>query len=470
MDTAEAKDFGGRPVCDSGWAEGELEGVELGDARLERRLIRVVEDLSSQPEYPVNQACEDAAATKAAYRLFDNDKVNTEKIFIAHRAKTICRMRQEPLVLAIQDTTFFNFTGHKKTRGLGPIGDQSGKLQGLILHSTFAVTPSGLPLGVLTHDCWARTGFRENEFTHEKLPIEEKESYRWVETLREISQLSVSQRNSMVVTVADRECDIYEFLLEAQLLNAKYVIRAAHNRYVLDSEHKYIHDGICATPVRGQVEVTVPSQQRTAVANVRFSAITLCAPERLTKSKNKLNVVGWVISVEEVKPPAGVEAISWMLLTNVPVTSLDHAVERVSWYRRRWSIEEFHKVLKSGCMVEKSRLQTAARLKRYIALLCIIAWRIFWLVHLQRADPGAPAEVALTQAEIGPLRSLKRFTGRFQQSTAMTVRQAVIAIACLGGYLNRKNDPPPGATTVWRGWQRLASMSELYESIVPGCG
>jgi Transposase Tn5 dimerisation domain len=160
-----------------------------------------------------------------------------------------------------------------------------------------------------------------------------------------------------------------------------------------------------------------------------------------------------------------------MLLTNVPVTSLDHAVERVSWYRRRWSIEEFHKVLKSGCMVEKSRLQTAERLKRYIALLCVIAWRIFWLVHIQRADPGAPAEVALTRAEIGTLRSLKRFTGRFQQSTAMTVRQAVIAIACLGGYLNRKNDPPPpGAITVWRGWQRLASMSELYESIVPGCG
>jgi hypothetical protein len=469
MDSAEAKNWGGA-ACDSGWAEGEFEGVELGDARLERRLIRVVEDLSGQPEYPVNQACEDAAATKAAYRLFDNDKVNAEKIFTAHRAKTIRRMRQEPVVLAIQDTTFFNFTGHKKTRGLGPIGDKSAKLQGLILHSTFAVTPSGLPLGVLTHDCWARTGFRENEFTHEELPIEEKESYRWVETLREVSQLSVSQRNSRVVTLADRECDIYEFLLEAQLRNAKYVIRAAHNRYVLDSEHKYIHDGIRATPVRGQMEVTVPSQQRTAVANVRFSAITLCAPERLTKSKNKLNVVGWVIYVEEVKPPAGVEAISWMLLTNVPVTSLDHAVERVSWYRRRWSMEEFHKMLKSGCMVEKSRLQTAERLKRYIALFCVIAWRIFWLAHIQRANPSAPAEVALTQAEIGTLRSLKRFTGRFQQSTAMTVRQAVIAIACLGGYLNRKNDPPPGAITVWRGWQRLASMSELYESIVPGCG
>jgi hypothetical protein len=469
MDTAEAKNGGGA-AGDSGWAKGEFAGVEWGDARLERRLIRVVEDLSSQPEYPVNQACEDAAATKAAYRLLDNDKVEAEKIFTAHRAKTMRRMGQEPMVLAIQDTTFFNFTGHKKTRGLGPIGDKSAKLQGLILHSTFAVTPSGLPLGVLTHDCWARTGFRENEFRHEELPIEEKESYRWVKTLREISQLCVSERNSMVVTLADRECDLYEFLLEAQLRNAKYVIRAAHTRCVLDSEHKYIHDGIRATPVRGQMEVTVPSQQRTVVANVRFSAITLCAPERLTKSKNKLNVVGWAISVEEVKPPAGVEAIAWMLLTNVPVTSLEDAVERVSWYRRRWSIEEFHRVLKSGCMVEKSRLQTAERLKRYIALLCVIAWRIFGLVHLQRADPGAPAELALTQAEIGTLRSLKRFTGRFPPSTAMTVRQAVIAIACLGGYLHRKNDPPPGATAVWRGWQRLASMSELYESIVPGCG
>src|SRR3954454_2648948 len=469
MDTAREKSFGGA-ACDEGWAEGEFEGVALGDARLERRLIRVVEGLSSQPEYPVNQACEDAAATKAAYRLFDNDKVSAAKILTAHRAKTSRRMGQEPVVLAIQDTTFFNLTGHKKTRGLGPIGDRSGKLQGLILHSTFAVTPRGLPLGVLTHDCWAREGFRENEYTHEELPIEKKESFRWVEALREVSKLTVSQNNSMVVTIADRECDIYEFLLEAQLRNAKYVIRAAHNRHVLDSEYKYTHECVRASPVRGQIKVTVPSQQRTAAVKVRFSTITLCAPERLTKSKNKFNVSCWVIYVEEVEPPAGVEALSWTLLTNIPVTSLEHAVERISWYRRRWSIEEFHKVLKSGCMVEKSRLQTAERLKRYIALLCVIAWRIFWLVHIQRANPGASADVALTQAEIGTLRSLKRFSERFTPSTSMTVRQAVIAIACLGGYLNRKNDPPPGPTAVWRGWQRLASMSELYESLVTGCG
>jgi Transposase DNA-binding len=330
MDTAEAKSLCG-PACDSGWAEGEFEGVEWGDARLERRRIRVAEDLSSQPEYPVNQAGEDAAATKAAYRLFDKDKVNAEKIFTAHRARTIRRMRQEPLVLAIQDTALFHFTRPKKTRGLGPMGDQSAKRQGLILHSTLAVTPSGLPCGVLTHDGWARTGFRENELTHEELPIEEKESYRRAETLPETAGLSVSQRNSMVVTMADRECDIYEFLLEAQRLNAKYVIRAAHNRYVLDSEHKSIHDGLCATPIRGQIAVAVPSQQRTAVAIVRFSAITLCAPERLRKAKNKLNVWCWVIYVEEAKPPAEVAAISWMLLTNVPVPSLDPAVERASW-------------------------------------------------------------------------------------------------------------------------------------------
>src|SRR3954464_13006166 len=132
MDTAREKRFGGA-ACDEGWAEGEFEGVALGDARLERRLIRVVEGLSSQPEYPVNQACEDAAATKAAYRLFDNDKVSAANILTAHRAKTSRRMRQEPVVLAIQDTTFFNLTGHKKTRGLGPIGDRSGKLQGRIV-------------------------------------------------------------------------------------------------------------------------------------------------------------------------------------------------------------------------------------------------------------------------------------------------------------------------------------------------
>ena len=220
---------------------------------------------------------------------------------------------------------------------------------------------------------------------------------------------------------------------------------------------------------QAKVEVEVPTQNRRALLDLKFTRVDLRPPERITRAKNAFIVTCWAIRVAENAPPDGWEPLSWTLLTNIPIGSAAQAVEKLSWYRRRWSIEEFHKILKSGCSVEDCRLQTAERLKRYFALLGVIAWRLFWMVHIKRAAPDAPAEVALTQSEIGTLCSLKRFKQKLPPASP-TVRQALIAIACLGGYLNRKNDPPPGPTVMWRGWQRLASMTELYESVVPGCG
>lgn len=455
---------------DTGWATWEFERVGLSDGRLDRRLWHIAEDLSRQPEYPINQASEDAAATKAAYRFFDNEKVTAAKLFSAHRDRTLMRMRDEPIVLAIQDTTFLNFTGHKKTRGLGPIGDSKANAQGLIVHSCLAVTPHGLPLGVLSHTCWARAGYRKSDEALPEIPIEKKESRRWIQTLQETAKLSVSHANSMVVTVADRESDIYEFLLEAQALNAKYVIRACYDRHVHHDEYKRLQDYLSSVDAIATVEIDVPTQRRKASLELRFAAVTLRPPERMTRSKKKLHVSCWVIHVCETTATAEFEPLTWTLLTNIPVTSEEQAVERLGWYRRRWSIEEYHKILKSGCTVEDCRLQTAERLTKYIALISVIGWRIFWMVHISRTDPNAPVEVALTQVEIGSLRSLKRFREKLPRGTTLTIKQAIIAIACLGGYLNRKNDPPPGATVLWRGWQRLASMSELYESMTDGCG
>jgi len=461
----------GLPGADTGWTESEFEGIELGDARLERRLRRVAEELSHQPEYPINQASEDAAATKAAYRLFDNERVGPDRILKPHREQTLKRMREEAVVLALQDTSFFNFTRQKRTRGLGPIGDSTGNLQGLLLHSVLAVTPKGLPLGLLWQRCWAREGFRESEDAHAKLPIEEKESYRWVEALRETATLTASKASgSMVVTVADRESDIYEFLLEAQTLNAKYVIRACYDRCIESPEYKHIHALLNATTPQGTIELEIPTQKRRAKMEVTFVSVTISPPHRKTPLPKREPVRCWAIKTQEINPPDNQSPLSWVLLTSIPVVSAEQAAERIAWYRKRWAIEEFHKIIKSGCAVEDCRLQTADRLKKYIALFCVIAWRIFWMVHIKRAHPNAPADVALTTAEIGTLCSLDRFKKRKLSPKTLTVNQAVVAIACLGGYLNRKNDPPPGPTVLWRGWQRLSSMTELYDSIIPGCG
>jgi hypothetical protein len=454
--------------ADDGWTKSELEKVNLGDCRLERRLRSVAEDLSKQPEYPINVASNDAASTKAAYRLFDNERVTADKILSCHRKKTLSRMQHELVVLAIQDTSYFNFTNHKKTRGLGPIGDSSAILQGLILHSTFAVTPSGLPLGVLSHDCWAREGFCDSEESYADRPIVEKESFKWIKALREVTSLP-TEKTTTVVHVADRECDIYEFLREAHGINAKYLIRACQDRRLESSESAHIQEHLKTLQPQALIELDVPTQKRQATLEVRFSSITLKAPSRIAKVE-RLPVDCWVVHVSEPSPAPGFEPLSWTLLTNIAVTTVDEALLKISWYRRRWAIEEFHKILKSGCAVEDCRLQTAERLKRYIALFCLIAWRIFWMVHISRADPSAPAELVLTNTEIMTICSLARFSDKKISPHRMTVRQAILAIAELGGHLARRLDPPPGCTALWRGWQRLASMTELYESMVNKCG
>jgi hypothetical protein len=468
IEKAEIVSFGS---ADQGWSGKEFSELALGDARVERRLRKVAEDLSNQPEYPINQASEDAAATKAAYRLFDNERVSANKIFAAHESCTLKRMNNEPVILAIQDTSFLNFSGHKKTKGLGPIGDSIRKAQGLILHSTLAVTPAGLPMGVLTYRCWAREGFwGSDDKSRQALPIEEKESYRWIETLREIEKLSRKLPKSKVVTVADRECDIYEFLLEAQALNANYVIRAKHDRHLrADDECAHLQELIKAIPSETQIELNVPSEKRKATLELRFSPVTFRAPDRISRSQKKFLVNCWVVHVKEINALKKVEPLSWTLLTNVPVTSVEQALESLAWYRRRWSIEEFHKILKSGCTVEDCRLQTSEKLKRYLALFSVIAWRIFWMVHIKRANPKAPAEIVLTRSEIGTLQTLERFKELIQPEKKFTVKVALTAIACLGGYLNRKNDPHPGATVLWRGWQQLSAMAELYDGFT-GCG
>ena len=456
-------------LVDSGWAEREFLSLELGDSRLERRVRRVAEELSSQPEYPINVASEDAAATKAAYRLFQNERVTANRIFASHQVRTLERMSKEFIVLAIQDTTCFNFSHHNSKRGIGPIGSSDNDAQGLILHSTLAVTPQGLPLGILTHSCWARKGYRVNYKKLEAVPIEEKESYRWVQALRETSKLAVKHQTSIVVTIADRESDIFEFLQEAQKLNAKYVIRAAYDRH-LQAESESISKALAATEIQGSVELEIPTQKRKATFALKYVQLAIRPPDRVSRAKTPKCITCWVIELVEQDPPDNASPISWTLLTNIAVTNLSHAIERVSWYRRRWSIEEYHKIMKSGCKIEDCRLQTGERLKRYIALFSVIAWRLFWIVHIKRTNPTAPATVILTQTEIKTLTSLQRFKKLILNKNKLNANQAVLAIACLGGYLNRKNDPPPGTIVIWRGWQRLTSMTELYNSIKPGCG
>jgi Transposase Tn5 dimerisation domain len=369
-------------------------------------------------------------------------------------------------VLLAQDTTFLNYTHHPATAGLGPIG---GGQRGLVMHSTLAFTPQGLPLGVLAQQIWARPEASGTKPKRTRRPITEKESRKWLEALHET--VTLVPEEIRLVTVADREADIFEFLDQADQLAAEYVIRAAQDRSV-GGELRRLWAHMAAEPVVGDVTVTVaarPGQaERTANLRVRVGQVTLQPPLRPADDPGvwlePLTV--WAIWLHEDSPPATATPIEWLLLTNVPIQTWQDTTERIGWYCVRPRIEQFHKILKSGCTIEDCRLENAERLKPYLTLMSVVAWRLFWLTHINRQDPEAPCTVILADHEWkGLYTSIQRTM--VLPDRVPSVRQVVHWIAQLGGFLGRKGDGEPGITTIWRGWSRLADIADLYLILHP---
>jgi hypothetical protein len=446
---------------DAGWSVREFDGIDLGDARLNRRLLTLAEAFGAQPQAPINQASADWQSTKAAYAFFANPQVREAEILLPHQQRTLERMAAHPLVLAIQDTTFLNYTHHPATNGLGPIG---GGQRGLVMHSTLAATPQGLPLGVLDQQIWARPETEKGVKRAKQRPIVDKESHKWLTALRESVTLTPSEIR--LVTIADREADIFEFLTEADELDAEYVIRAAQDRR-LAGEIGLLWAHMAKQEVVGTVTVEVAARggkaARQAELLVRVAHLTLQPPQRRADDAGiwlePLQV--WALWLHEDAAPAEVEPLDWLLLTNVPIATWQDTTERIGWYCLRPLIESWHKILKSGCTIEDCRLETAERLKPYLALMGIIAWRLFWLTHINRQLPEASCTLILADHEWKAL-----YTAIHRRATLPTspptVRQAVRWIAQLGGFLGRKGDGEPGITTIWRGWSRLADLADLY--------
>jgi Transposase DNA-binding/Transposase Tn5 dimerisation domain len=456
------------------WCKEEFSTIELGDKRLNMRFIETAGKLASQPLSSINQACENWKDTKAAYRLFDNENVTEAAIFAAHRERARERIKGLPRILLIQDTSHLNYSDHPHTVGVGLIGRKTkSDTYGLNMHTSLAVSTEGVPLGILSQEIWARDKVTKKFLlSRKRVPIQEKESNKWLKGLEQ--SLQWIPEGTKAVTVCDRESDMYEFIAKADFLETDYLIRAAYNHWVRAGEKTtYLWEHMETQPVQGkfQLEVETRKQNKTTKLNdvchrvatleVRFGEVELRRPPKKKVDRSYCHAFAstYVVWVIERNPPQGEEALEWMLLTSVPVHSFDDAMERVQWYKQRWHIENFHKVLKSGCRVEQCRLQTADRLKRYIALTCIIAWRLYWMTHLNRQQPEAPCSTILGDHEWKALYCRINKT-KSPCPKAPTTRQAIRWIAQLGGFLGRKGDGEPGITTLWRGWQRLTDISE----------
>ena len=455
------------------WAAHEFGGAELGDKRLSTRLVRSAALLASVPGQAVTgNLGHDRAAVKGYYRFIDHaadSAVTPAAILAPHRARTVGRMRGQDTVLCIQDGTDLNFATRPNCEGLGIIGrnQTAAQILGLHLHLTLAVNGEGLPLGVL------RCGFDAPPAAGENAAGDDVagKTRRWLDGLDDIAGAAAElSRKTRVVGVMDREADCFElFDRRRQLDRVEVLVRAKHDRR-LGPDGPKLFAAMRAGAVGGHVEIEIdrlserkkssrkPARpQRTgrlARAEVRYKKLALPAT---VPGADPIPVSA--VHVVETSPPEGEKAVEWLLLTSLAVNDIDAAVEVVGFYLRRWRVEELFRVLKSGCRAEHLAFHTADRLQRAIAINTVIAWRLMAMTLLGRDVPECDAELMFTDIE---LRFLRDYADDIGRSPPPNLGAAVLLVAILGGYQNRKHDPPPGNQLMWRGYERISTATLGY--------
>lgn len=451
----------------SDWADREFGGAVLGDRRLQRRLVTMAQDFYARPQANLPQACGTRAKTKAAYRLLDHDRLTLPQLLATHYASTVERMRQHPVVLAVQDTTVLSYSGHLDSQGLGPINTTKNSAQGLLLHDTMAFAPEGLPLGLLDAQVWARAKETKGRKAQQRsqLPIEQKESYKWLTSFTAAATAQREVAHTQVVSVGDREADVYE-LFQLALSRADHpqlLIRAEQDRLVADGNQR-LWETVEAQPVVGYQAVQASRRRgcaaRVATLTVRFAEVEIHPPKNRRLGRPSVRL--WAVLAREEEPPPGViKPLEWLLLTTLPVNTPEQAAEKLRWYTRRWSIEVYHRTLKSGCRIEERQLATASRLENCLAIDMVVAWRILYLTRLGRETPDLPCTVYFDDIQ---WQALYGFIHRDPIPPAQppTLRQAIRLVASLGGFLGRKGDGEPGTKSIWLGLQRLDDIAAAW--------
>ena len=441
------------------WERLEFGAADLGDARRTSRLAKLAAAFFEKPTADIPEACGNAAATRAAYRFFKHESSTMQAILAPHYEATAGRVAAEGgVILAVQDTTFLNYSAHIATEGLGPIGSTESGPVGIVLHDTMAFSPEGTPLGLVDIQCWARDAeqFGQSD-ARKQLPTEQKESIKWIRSWEAASVLQKRVPHAEVVSVGDREADFYELFERAAADpdGAKLLVRATHNR-TLHNECLALKDAIAARAVDALIEVRIPRRgsraARVATMQLRYGSVQLQAP---ANHKGQPTVQMQFVHVREQDHVGPGEPVEWFLLTNCAVDTAERAQQIVRWYTKRWGIEIYHRVIKSGCRIEDRQLRAESRLETCLAIDLVVAWRVFHLTMLGRVCPDLPASVCLEREEWQVLAA--RYTGAVPAEPP-SLRDAVIYLGRLGGYIARPKDHLPGVTTIWRGLISLLSM------------
>ena len=466
MQPKQKRSLSQKPTVDP-WIDEELNGAFFQDVRLGKRLRTLLAVMSDGMGESIPYACQDWANTKAAYRFFSNDRITEEEILSGHFASTAQRATGlSGPVLVLHDTSEFSYK-RSETSDIGllhrrPHASTLRKdltQKGILMHSSLVVTGEGLPLGLAAIKFWTREKFKgtnalKRKINQTRIPIDQKESIKWLENMRQSNALLAC--SGECIHIGDRESDIFELFCLAEQLKAKFLFRTCVDRLAEDGEVT-VSEVMKQARVQGIHTVEVRDNKGKAdraELEIKFEKMVVKPP--IGKQSQYPDLALTVIHAREKIKPQNRDRIEWKLITNLPVTTLQEVVEKLNWYALRWKIETFHKILKSGCRAEESKLRSAEGLSKLIAVFCIISWRVFWLTMSFRTDPDQSPAVAFTPTEVEVLDKLLGF--KQSDKGQQTIGHYLLKVAQLGGYLARASDPAPGTSVMWKGMLRLMDI------------
>ena len=450
-----------------GWSDTEMSNLNIGDKRLDKRLKKTIEQMAASSDSSFPACFKTRAELIGAYRLFDNEFVTTEKILQPHFDCVAERSSTQPLVLLLNDTSSIDYTS-RQIDDLGML--EKTYTQGFFLHPTLAVTPERQCLGITNHCIWTRSPNQKkgqiSGTTRAKQSITEKESYRWLESYRQAACFANEVPGTNFVFITDREGDILELLAEGmskKAPNLDILIRAKHDRILPEElEDKKLKTNMKKAleiaRIRFKIQGRKNQKHREVEQSIRVKQVTINGKttEGYKYDPVTINVV---LCIEE-SPPAGVEPIVWMLLTSLPISTKEEALNIVKYYLCRWEIETFFHVLKNGCKIEDRELQTRERLETMIALFMVVAWRVMFLMNLGRQQGNISSAEVFEEAE---WKSVCTIVNRQVPDRAPTLGEFMIMIGTLGGYQKRKS--PPGVKVIWEGLKKLTEYVLMWNSI-----
>ena len=441
------------------WAAREFSGAELGDERRAARLIRIAAGLAAKPGIAISSCCGKSGA-QAICRFLGRPEVGVESVLLPHRQETLHRVRQLDRVIAVQDTSHLDFGGRADLEGAGPIGTSEDSL-GLMMHSTLMVSPDKTPVGVAGIQIWGREPKqRGKRKDRRKKQVKEKESQKWLVGLTAAESCTPPGKHLLVVS--DRESDVFALFVASRRETTDLLVRLSHNRAIKDEEHEYILDAAAGADVIGEYEVTVAKRssraERKATLEIKSVRVMLKPPRHRTPDIPNTPVEVWVIEAKEKGAPEGVEGLHWLLITTGRSDSYESAVCGVRDYTVRWVIEEYHYILKTGCRIERYQIETADRLEPAIAVNAVVAWRLLHLTKTARESPEDSASKVCTDLEAKVLEQWLRKEREKVPERIRTVKDFVMGVAIMGGFLESRYTGRPGPKTIWRGLKRLGDM------------